>query len=848
MLSLYRTLSLRYHRRRASRAALVVASIALGVATLVSARALNRSMEAAARAAVAPAAGAADLSVANGEAGVGRGLAAELRGVPGLRAVVPLLAERVPLPDLGNRLALLLGVERPEAADSPADLYGVSVADMRPAAFFARHPVLVGEALAAELPGDWVRVRVAGQDVYLNRLGTVRASGPAAELGRNLLVLDLDHAARLLHRPNTVSRIDLFLQTDADPAAVRRAVEGVLAGRALVQTPEAHGQNVNDVIAGVQTGFALCGAGALVVGLFLVYNALAVSVAERRHEIGILRSLGATRGQVAALFAGEAVALGLVGALAGLPLGVGLAHLALRPMQQVLSEVFVAVEAQAVRWEPATLAGAVAAGVVTALLASLVPALQAAADAPADAVRRAPSGSARLFRVLQGLASLALVVAGLGLAYWREALPLRLGSYGGLVLMLFGSLLAVPLFTALGARLARPLTRLFPGVGARLAADNLLRAPGRTGVVAAALAAGVAMSVQVAGVAAGNERPITAWVDRSITADLFVVGGGLSEATSSHLPLDAGLAAELGRLPGVREVVRVRFRRPTYRNTVILVIGFDAVRFYNANRIHPDYPGLDLFPLLAEPGTALVSDNFAALHGVGPGDVLTLQGPRGPARLRVAGTITDYSWNRGTVFIDRSTQAQVFDDDQVDVFDVFLTPGAPGVSAAGEAAVRELASRQALAVLTRADLKGYITDVVRRLYALIQVQQVVVGAVAALGVVTALLISVLQRRRELGLLRAVGATRAQVLRSVLAEAALLGLFGTLAGVLLGVPIEWYMLRVVIWEEAGFLFPVVIPWRAALGVAALSLGLAVLAGLGPAVNAVRLRIADVVAYE
>jgi putative ABC transport system permease protein len=512
-------------------------------------------------------------------------------------------------------------------------------------------------------------------------------------------------------------------------------------------------------------------------------------------------------------------------------------------MQQVLSEVFLAVEAQAVRWEPATLLGALAAGVLTALVASLVPALQAAADEPADAVRRVPSGSARLFRLLQGAVSLGLIIAGLALAYYREALPVRLGSYGGLILVLLGSLLAVPLFATLGAGLARPLTRLVPGVGLRLAADNLLRAPGRTGIVTGALAAGVAMSVQVAGVGASNERPVLDWVDRSITADLFVAGGDTATATSSNLPLNADLAAELQRLPGVRQVVRVRFRRPVYRGTVVLVVAFDAERFHAANRDHPDYPGLDLIPRLTEPATALVSDNFAALHGVGPGDVLTLQGTRGPERLRVVGTITDYSWNRGTIFIDRSTQRQVFDDDRVDIFDVFLAPGA-----AGESAVRALAGRRALAVLTRADLRGYISDVIRRLYALVQAQQAVVGVVAALGVVTALLISVLQRRRELGLLRSVGATRAQVLRSVLAEAALLGLFGTLFGALLGLPIEWYMVRIVIWEEAGFLLPVVVPWRAALEVGAVSLGLAALAGLGPALHAVRLPVAEAVAYE
>jgi putative ABC transport system permease protein len=189
----------------------------------------------------------------------------------------------------------------------------------------------------------------------------------------------------------------------------------------------------------------------------------------------------------------------------------------------------------------------------------------------------------------------------------------------------------------------------------------------------------------------------------------------------------------------------------------------------------------------------------------------------------------------------------VFDDDRVDVIDVFLDSTGPG-AAAGVRAVRAAAARRALAVATRAELRGYIIDVIRRLYALVQVQQLVVGVVAALGVVTALLISVLQRRRELGLLRAVGATRAQVLRSVLAEAALVGLCGTLFGLVLGVPIEWYMVRVVLWEEAGFAFPLVVPWREVLTLAAGAVAVATLAGLGPALHAGRLNIAEAVTVE
>src|SRR5262249_11346752 len=123
-----------------------------------------------------------------------------------------------------------------------------------------------------------------------------------------------------------------------------------------------------------------------------------------------------------------------------------------------------------------------------------------------------------------------------------------------------------------------------------------------------------------------------------------------------------------------------------------------------------------------------------------------------------------------------------------------------------------------------------------------------VGLVAGLGVVVASLISVLQRRRELGLLRAVGASRPQVLRSVLAEATLMGLIGSAIGLLVGIPLEWYAIRVVLFDEAGFLFPVRIPWLAAGGITGFAVVLATLAGLGPALHAIRLRIPEAIAYE
>jgi putative ABC transport system permease protein len=151
-------------------------------------------------------------------------------------------------------------------------------------------------------------------------------------------------------------------------------------------------------------------------------------------------------------------------------------------------------------------------------------------------------------------------------------------------------------------------------------------------------------------------------------------------------------------------------------------------------------------------------------------------------------------------------------------------------------------------ILTRDQVRDHLLQMIRRFSLVAYSQEVVVGLVAALGVVFALLISVLQRRRELGILRAVGATRGQILLSVLVEAMLMGIIGTGIGLLVGVAIEWYCVYIILFEEAGFLFPVLIPWAEVGWIAGGAMIIATLAGLGPALRTMQLRIPEAIAYE
>jgi putative ABC transport system permease protein len=407
-------------------------------------------------------------------------------------------------------------------------------------------------------------------------------------------------------------------------------------------------------------------------------------------------------------------------------------------------------------------------------------------------------------------------------------------------------LLAVPILVGLLARLLQPLFRRMFGIEARLAADNLLRASGRTGVVVGALAAGVALMLQTAGIGRSNEGPILEWLDRVATADTFVISGDPNSSSKAMLPMNVSVRDKLRGIPGVERTMSLRFTESEYNGRVILLISVDAVDYYHGHLHSPNMPNLPLFLQLPQPNTCIISDNFAALHKVKPGDTITLHGANGPLPIKVLGTVQDYHWSRGTIYLDRGFYKEAFQDPLVDAVHVFYKKDEGEAEARRK--VKEFCDSQALMILNKKELDDFTASFIRRLYLLSYLQQIAVGIVAALGVVMALLISVLQRRRELGLLRAVGSTQGQVLYTVLAEATLMGIFGTLLGLLAGVPLEWYLLRVVIYEESGLLFPVTVPWKETLILTIVAVATATLAGLVPAFHAARLRIAEAIAYE
>ena len=862
MTALLRTLSLRQLRKHPARLGLMVLSVALGVAAWTATHTLDRTLGGAVAAASAPLPGSGGLQVSGGELGVPVDLVPTIRNVPGVAGARPLLIRRVLITKPIRREALLLGVvganEASREFGDDLTIEAASASEVARGALTGAMPVLYGEGLSGELPQaeKHIEILLDGKTRKLTKAGIVRAHGAVAALGGSVIVADLVTAGILAGTKGRVSRIDVTLEPGSDQTSVRAAIAAALGGRAEVQTPEDHSDRMQEALETLRLGFSLCGLGALGLALLLTAGSFSVGIAERRREVGLLRALGAERSQVGGLFLAEAAVLGAAGSLIGVPLGYAIARLACGSLLQAVGDVFTALDTRTPQLDASTAAWACAAGVLTTVAAALVPTVRAARREPLASLDAATASVRRTSRVFTlGLPVCTLAASVLVFTFGARDSGVR--AYGSLALGVVAVILAIPLLTSAVSRILRPVAGKCLGPAGLLAADRLIQHPSGGGYAIASLVGGIALILQTGGVIHGNEAAIRHWVETCIAGDVFVTSGGPLSASGRTHPMDPDLSRQIVSVLPQARPVPLSFRRLPWvhggRETRIMVLALDAQSYVRANiDREPPLGDLELYRRLSEPGTALVSENFSALYGVGVGDSIELPGVAGPLKLRVVGTVLDFASSRGQVTVDRSRLAEAFGIDGVDVFSVSL-PRGPDRRAGIDAAVESLAkapwaAEKALVVVPWSHLRDHILGMVGRLYGVAYVQEIAAAVVAALGVATALLISVLQRRRELGLMRAVGATRDQAFAVLLGEAAIMGVIGAAAGVALGFALEWYVLRVLLLEETGFNFPVVFPASHAATVAALGVAVAIFAGLGPAFRAGRLRIADAIAYE
>lgn len=861
MWTLLRLVSLRRFAATWLRVLLTVVGIAGGVAVVVAVGAVNESLLEGFRGTLKSVGGDADLAVTGGPGGLDEALVARAQGVPGVRRASATLSlvVRVPrdVPRIGGHDVLLLGVDL-AAGDDARDLDAFDAGKLDRAfdpISFLNDPdgLLVSEKLAAALgvaPGERLPLATPSGVVSFRVGGLLHPKGAALAFGGDVAVLDLFNAQRLFRREGRVERIDVSAAPGVTVDALKARLAAALGPGAAVDRPARKGDSTERMLRSFQVGLGMGSVVALLVGMFLVYNTVAFSVVQRRREIGTLRALGVEQRAIRLMFAGEAAVLGAVGSVLGVGLGALLARAAVRMSTAAVGEIYGRISSgeTIVTWR--SLVAGLTLGVVAATVAALRPAAEAARVPPIEALRRDRVAGSDAAGDVGDLARLVR-----GALIGSLAIPLlALPSIGGAPVFGYAALLAVTLGGASLARLAVKLVRLTLGrlaarvfgPAGRLAADGLARAPARSAVAAAAVMIGLALAVCTGGWTNSFEVAMMGWVSRAVPADVFVIPSA-QLAGATNTAIDPAVGDALAALPGVAAVDKIRLAYHDWNGlrTLLLSLGPDVYFKY----AHPTF--LSGTAEVAVPevkrGAVLVSENMMRRFGLERGGKLTLDTAHGPKTYDVAGVIVDYSTDQGLVAMDHENYAKDFDDVLVDSFDVYVKPGVDAAGVRGEI-LRRFGAKYDLYALLNAELRAHVVKTLDAFFAMTYALLLVALAVALLGIASTLLAQVVERTRELGILRALGASRRQIVGAVALEAGLLGSAGALLGLPVGVLLAAVFVRILGLKAVGWSIPLVVPWGLlAVGTLA-AIASAVAAGLPPARRAAALDVVDAISYE
>jgi putative ABC transport system permease protein len=741
----------------------------------------------------------------------------------------------------GRRTVTLLGVDL--VAESAAGGLGGAIAGSK--GLPGEDSVWTGAGLGYK-SGDRIRLAINDTSAQYTVRGILGAGSG------DVVLLDLSTAARVLRNRGKLDRILIDVPEARGSARSMEDWEKIfrtaLPPGFTVAREGAQTEENRRMLAAFRWNLRVLSYVSLAVGAFLIFNTISVSVVRRRFEIGILRALGVTRGGILAAFLGEAAMLGLVGGVVGIALGRLMAIGAVGMVAATVESLYVSSQPGAIVLTAAEGWAAVAIGVGVSVLSALSPAWEASLVSPVEAMARGRrEHQARLHSGRDLLISTAFA-AGAWIASKQapvEGKPVF--GYIAALLLIGASAFGMPALVAGLTAASAPVLRTVFGVEALLAARGLAGSLRRTSVLVGALSTALAMLVAVGIMVGSFRKTVVVWMGDRLQADLYLRPAA-PQGADRHPTMSPAIPAALAKLPEVEAVDTLRSYEISFGGLPVTLGGIEAglVQHYGTRPLVSGAQPGSVWPRLVGRNAVLVSEPFANKHNVHAGDTLML--PLGSARVpfRVLDVYYDYSNERGFIVMDRRTLLKYLPDTGPTDVAVYLKPG---VSAAqGRRGVEAAVAGRSVVISSNGALRQQAIRVFDRTFAITYALEAVAIFVAIMGVSGALLALVIDRRREFGLLGFLGASKPQLRRLVLSEAALLGLLANVAGVILGFLLSLLLIFVI--NKQSFGWTIQFHWPVAVLLTALSLVyvVTIMAGIYPARMATRLAPIEVIHEE
>jgi putative ABC transport system permease protein len=704
-----------------------------------------------------------------------------------------------------------------------------------PATFAREHGVKLGSPLTLNIKGVRRTMIVRG---------LLEASGPATAFNGAIAIADIAAAQSTFGFEGRLTRIDLIVPNDSVLAAIKK----VLPASARMERPARRNERVEKMLRAFRVNlFALAGV-ALLVGMFLVYNTVLISILRRRKDVGVLKTLGTSATQIFGAFLVEGLLFGAVGSLAGIVLGRGLAWLILRLIGRTINALYVSSTPEAIVLTPGIIAAGVAVGTILSLLSAVQPSIEASQVRPTLLL----SGAQPPTRKTRTITMIAIAAACFVIAALLSRLPAWNGiAVAGYIAVLFVvagfSALAPMIVTGVSNLLRAPYRAMF-GIVGELASASIPASLRRTSIASAALSLAIGMMVAVALMVGSFRETVRVWVDQTVSSDLWLrPAKGLSNADAAAFP--NAISADLEKVPFIAAFDRASGRGAAYGDAVVTVASGDfavAARFGDLPMIAPRKSTEALRNAIAK-GGVVVSESFALKYEKNIGDDITLTTTSGPRRFPITGVYRDYSNDRGVIAMDRALYVGSYNDDSITTVVIYLKPGITRDAARRHLETLFGPKYHAFAV-TNGEIRGEVMKIFDQTFLITYALLAVAIVVAVLGVINTLAALILERKRDLALLRVLGMSIAEVRRMLVLESSVLGLTSTAAGLAMGYVLSWILIYVINKQSFGWTIAFHTPVRLIAASLAVTFVASLLAGLVPSRLARRIDLASAMKAE
>jgi putative ABC transport system permease protein len=812
LLHLLKKITFRHLRLNKGRTFLSVSGIALGVGVFLSVQiAITTAIESF-NTTVDHVSGKANLQVVSFSRGFPEEVYLKVKKIPGVKAATPIIQFISKIDEPIGEPLYLLGIDI--FSDRQFRDYQFHEPDEEDLNFL-KNPkaIAITEKLAHRhglKKGSPLTLIAGSKKVDLTITNLLKMEGPAKSLEGNFGLMDIGSAQEALEKMGLIDRIDLIIDQSFPLDQVQKEMKGVIPPGVEIRRSDTRSGQIEKMVSAFHLNLTALSLISLMVGMFLIYNATSVSVIQRRREIGILRSLGISRSQVLRLFICEAGLIGCFGSLIGIGIGVGLAKVMLYSVSRTITALYILVKTEHLIIPPLVLFIGFAIGLLMSILSSIGPAREAAGIAPREALSLGTlEKKVRFHRKHFNWVGLGLLILSFIFALQGPVLRRPLFGFLAALLILIGVSFMIPTIVYFLNRLLSPLLHFFFGTEGKLAGRYLQDSMARTVMTIAALMTALSMLISISILILSFRKTVDLWVEQSINGDVFIFPGSYSiTGYSALLPLE--VSRNLPSLPGVKAVDSFKVLEVEYQNQPCLIASVDGQVFLNLKviRFTRGNPQTILQQFAAGQGV-LITESFSLRHQMKAGDHLRLQTPQGEKEFFISGVFYDYSSDWGMVLLDKRVFQSLWKDETFHSAGIYLKEGV-SLEAFKEMVRERYSKPYRLFVASHRELRNEVLKIFDQTFAITYALEFIAIIVAILGIINSLNALIIERQRDIGILRAVGGFRKQIEKTVLIEAGMIGFFSHILGLLCGFLLSILLIYVINKQSFGWTIQFSIP--------------------------------------